>query len=192
MPPNFYHCKYCLQVKQTETALNRHIAHSAPCFQSWQNELVRLTSSTTGVEGTLNCPSLVIDPSMLPDAWDNEVDVVYEELRADNDMPGRINQPSVPNRGSEPTEDIEDADDACSQHRYQKPYPGGDAAEILGEGMTKFQQWEEDESLQGHNEWAPFQNQKEWDLVQWLIKNVGQKSIDEYLKLPIVSIGSYI
>ena len=142
MPPNFYHCKYCLQVKQMETALNRHIAHSAPCFQSWKNELVRLTSSTTGVEGTLNCPSLVIDPSMLPDAWDNEVDVVYEELRADNDMPGRINQPSVPNRGSEPTEDIEDADDACSQHRYQKPYPGGDAAEILGEGMTKFQQWE--------------------------------------------------
>ena len=192
MPPNFYHCKYCLQVKQMETALNRHIAHSAPCFQSWKNELVRLTSSTTGVEGTLNCPSLAIDPSMLPDAWDNEVHVVYEELRADNDMPGRINQPPVPNRGSEPTEDIEDADDACSQHRYRKPYPGGDAAEILGEGMTKFQQWEEDESLQGHNEWAPFQNQKEWDLVQWLIKNVGQKSIDKYLKLPIVSIGSYI
>ena len=79
MPPNFYHCKYCLQVKKTETALNRHIAHSAPCFQSWQNELVKLTSSTTGVDGTLNCPSLAIDPSMLPDARDNEVDVVYDE-----------------------------------------------------------------------------------------------------------------
>ena len=192
MPPNFYHCKYCLQVTKTETALNRRIAHSAPCFQSWQNELVRLNSSTMSVEGPLNCLSLAIDPSMLPDAWDNKADVVYEELRADNDMPGRINQPPASNRGSSPTDIIEDADDACSQQWYRKPYPGGDAAEILGEGMTKFQQWEEDESLQGHNEWVLFQNQKEWDLVQWHIKNVGQKLIDEYLKLPLTSIGSYI
>ena len=192
MPPNFYHCKYCLQVTKTETALNRRIAHSAPCFQSWQNELVRLNSSTMSVEGPLNCLSLAIDPSMLPDAWDNKADVVYEELRADNDMLGRINQPPASNRGSSPTDIIEDADDACSQQWYRKPYPGGDAAEILGEGMTKFQQWEEDENLQGHNEWVLFQNQKEWDLVQWLIKNVGQKLIDEYLKLPLTSIGSYI
>ena len=192
MPPNFYHCKYCLQVTKTETALNRRIAHSAPCFQSWQNELVRLNSSTMSVEGPLNCLSLAIDPSMLPDAWDNKANVVYEELRADNDMPGRINQPPASNRGSSPTDIIEDADDACSQQWYRKPYPGGDAAEILGEGMTKFQQWEEDESLQGHNEWVLFQNQKEWDLVQWHIKNVGQKLIDEYLKLPLTSIGSYI
>ena len=192
MPPNFYHCKYCLQVTKTETALNRRIAHSAPCFQSWQNELVRLNSSTMSVEGPLNCLSLAIDPSMLPDAWDNKADVVYEELRADNDMPGRINQPPASNRGSSPTDIIEDADDACSQQWYRKPYPGGDAAEILGEGMTKFQQWEEDESLQGHNEWVLFQNQKEWDLVQWHIKNVGQKLIDEYLKLSLTSIGSYI
>ena len=192
MPPNFYHCKYCLQVTKTETALNWRITHSAPCFQSWQNELVRLNSSTMSVEGPLNCLSLAIDPSMLPDAWDNKADVVYEELRADNDMPGRINQPPASNRGSSPTDIIEDADDACSQQWYRKPYPGGDAAEILGEGMSKFQQWEEDESLQGHNEWVLFQNQKEWDLVQWHIKNVGQKLIDEYLKLPLTSIGSYI
>ena len=192
MPPNFYHCKYCLQVTKTETALNRRITHSAPCFQSWQNELVRLNSSTMSVEGPLNCLSLAIDPSMLLDAWDNKADVVYEELRADNDMLGRINQPPASNRGSSPTDIIKDADDACSQQWYRKPYPGGDAAEILGEGMTKFQQWEEDKSLQGHNEWVLFQNQKEWDLVQWQIKNVGQKLIDEYLKLPLTSIGSYI
>ena len=37
-----------------------------------------------GVEGTLNCPSLAIDPSMLLDAQDNEADVVYEEMMPDS------------------------------------------------------------------------------------------------------------
>jgi hypothetical protein len=44
----------------------------------------------------------------------------------------------------------------------------------------------------GENEWAPFTSQEEWDLAWWLMNNVGQNSIDEYLKLPIVkSVHSY-
>ena len=38
----------------------------------------------------------------------------------------------------------------------------------------------------------PFEDQAEWDLACWLIRNVGQKSIDEYLKLPIVSSDSLV
>ena len=40
--------------------------------------------------------------------------------------------------------------------------------------------------------WAPFEDQAEWNLACWLIKNVGQKSIDEYLKLPIVSSNNLV
>ncbi|KAF8233248.1 hypothetical protein L208DRAFT_1267596, partial [Tricholoma matsutake] len=45
----------------------------------------------------------------------------------------------------------------------------------------------EEQAALGENTWAPFASQEEWDLSQWLMKNVGQNSIDEYLKLPIVS-----
>ncbi|KAF8223722.1 hypothetical protein L208DRAFT_1315423, partial [Tricholoma matsutake] len=45
---------------------------------------------------------------------------------------------------------------------------------------------------QGEHTWAPFEDQAEWDLACWLIKNVGQKSIDEYLKLPIVSLDNLV
>ncbi|KAF8219621.1 hypothetical protein L208DRAFT_1338875, partial [Tricholoma matsutake] len=43
----------------------------------------------------------------------------------------------------------------------------------------------EEQAALGENMWAPFASQEEWDLSQWLMKNVGQNSIDEYLKLPI-------
>jgi hypothetical protein len=184
MPSKFYHCKYCHQIKQTETALNRHIAHSVPCFQSWQNELVRLTSSTIGVEGNINRRAGTMDDSLLPDSLGNDSNLDMDVVIFDKTIPDHKN--AVPSKRTEAS------DDAGSQSRYRKAYPGGYAAKILGEGKTNFQQWEEDESLHGKNEWAPFHSQKEWDLVQWLIKNVGQKTIDEYLKLPIASIGTHI
>ncbi|KAF8228358.1 hypothetical protein L208DRAFT_1291921, partial [Tricholoma matsutake] len=44
--------------------------------------------------------------------------------------------------------------------------------------------WEEQSAL-GKNKWAPFASQEECDLAEWLMKSVGQNSIDEFLKLPI-------
>ncbi|KAI5980843.1 hypothetical protein EDD15DRAFT_2185860, partial [Pisolithus albus] len=34
--------------------------------------------------------------------------------------------------------------------------------------------------------WAPFNNEAEWELVRFLVKNVGRTRIDEFLKLDIV------
>lgn len=36
--------------------------------------------------------------------------------------------------------------------------------------------------------YAPFQDRNEWELAQWLIKNVGQTQTEAFLKLPIVSV----
>ena len=39
----------------------------------------------------------------------------------------------------------------------------------------------------GDNEWAPFRNEDEWELAQFSMQNLGQKKIDKYLKLKLVS-----
>ena len=188
MPSNLYLCKYCHQRKPTETALNRHIAHSATCFQSRQEDLLRLTSSNNGVEGSIDHRFLAMDDSMpqdfMPVVDDSNVDV--EMSIPDKMIPGPKKLPVPSFSDSEESDSV--VNDACSQSRYKKMYPGGYAVKILGLGKTKYERWQEDQNLHGNNEWAPFRNQKEWELVQWLIKNVGQKSIDEYLKLPIASI----
>lgn len=34
---------------------------------------------------------------------------------------------------------------------------------------------------------APFNSQDEWELAQWLLRNVGHNATEDFLKLPIVS-----
>lgn len=193
MLSNVYPCKYCYQRKATETALNRHIAHSAKCFQSWQNDLQRLTSSNTGIGGSINRDhhSVPVDDS---DSLRNDSNVDVEMSIRDQTGPAQKKKPVPSLGGSEEPEtvDVDEVDDARSWRQYRRAYPTGYTAEILGEGKTKFEMLQDEQNLHGDNEWAPFRNQKEWDLVQWLIRNVGQKSIDEYLKLPIASIFSHI
>jgi hypothetical protein len=72
------------------------------------------------------------------------------------------------------------------ESQWSEPYPG-QVAKVLGEAETLFQKWEQRHWFEGSSEWAPFENQQEWELAQWLMKSLGQTSIDEYLKLSIVS-----
>ena len=44
--------------------------------------------------------------------------------------------------------------------------------------------------MDGMEPHAPFADEDEWELVRWLMKNVGQKKADDFLKLPIVSDGA--
>ena len=180
MPVHSYHCKYCHQQKNTQTALNRHIAHSPRCFESWQHDILNLNSTSTAVDSRTNLNSC---SATIEDLANNSN---VEASSPGKTVPNNF-QPSFVQLSDEVDEDV-GADQ--SQTRYRVSYLGG--AEILGEGKTRFQQWQEEKKLNGENGWAPFENQKEWDLAQWLMRNVGQKSIDEYLKLPIVSLATHL
>lgn len=181
-----YHCKYCHQTKATETALNRHIAHSPACFQAWQDDLVKLTStSAVGVDGTIKYHSATLDDGM-PDFLENITD--DEVLGPDETVLARNITKESSVRNNEDTDDIQDVDDAHSKSRFWISYPGGCAPATFGVEKTKFHIWQEDQKLHGENKWAPFENENEWELAQWLIRNVGQMSINDFLKLPIVSL----
>lgn len=192
MPSNLYICKYCHQRKPTETALNRHIAHSPICFRSWQDDLCRLSSLDSGPESNVNrgTPPMVdwTPHDSLVD--DSNVDAELEVSIQDVPIPYPAKKKTSVHRSSEERDEGGDVDNPRSQTRYRRRFPR--PAKILGDGKTKFDTWKEEQDLHGGDEWAPFTNQKEWDLVQWLIKNVGKGSIDEYLKLPIVGICTNI
>lgn len=85
----------------------------------------------------------------------------------------------------------QDAPGAARTARYPVPYPGR-AGEALDKQETMFHKMQEDQKLDGdeENPWAPFDNQDEWELARWLMKNVGQKKTNEFLQLPIVSYRS--
>ncbi|KAF7419251.1 hypothetical protein PC9H_001838 [Pleurotus ostreatus] len=55
----------------------------------------------------------------------------------------------------------------------------------LQKGTTQFEQWQSENVRAGRDEWYPFASESEWETVGWLVANVGQSAIEEYLKLDI-------
>jgi hypothetical protein len=86
---------------------------------------------------------------------------------------------------------LEDADnsdelDPATPKRYIEAFPGP-AGETLRQERTPFEVLEGMQREEGRAPWDPFASRAEWELAEWLIKNVGQSSTDKYLQLPIVS-----
>jgi len=75
--------------------------------------------------------------------------------------------------------------------RYAEDYNPEDVACILRNSNTAFETLKEDQNKAGfgENPWAPFDDEEEWELAQFLMKEVSQTAIDKYLKLKIVSEG---
>ena len=63
----------------------------------------------------------------------------------------------------------------------------GEAGNGLRQSKTQYEVWLQDQREGEKIPWYLFACEREWALAKWLLKNAGQKSTDEFLKLPIVS-----
>ncbi len=80
---------------------------------------------------------------------------------------------------------VEDKPDDEEIARFVRYYPAP-VAQVLRRGESTFEEWRRVNEKDGRPRWAPFANEEEWKLAHWLLKNVGQNKIDEFLKLDIV------
>ena len=76
--------------------------------------------------------------------------------------------------------------DQATLKQYVEAFPGP-VGDPLRQEQTRFEKLDDLQQLEGKAPWELFASRDEWGLVQWLMRNVGQGSTDEYLKLPIVS-----
>ncbi|KAH7918952.1 hypothetical protein BV22DRAFT_1108238 [Leucogyrophana mollusca] len=83
-------------------------------------------------------------------------------------------------------EEVKDEDAAGKPQggHFMEEFPGA-VGDVLGTGKTVFECLKEAELVDDENKWAPFRNEDEWELAQFLMKNVSQNKIKEFLKLPI-------
>ncbi|THG92766.1 hypothetical protein EW026_g8251 [Hermanssonia centrifuga] len=86
-----------------------------------------------------------------------------------------------PSRGATVEDEPDDEDIA----RFVRYYPSP-VAQVLRRGESTFEEWRRVNEKDGRPRWAPFANEEEWKLAHWLLKNVGQNKIDEFLKLDII------
>lgn len=74
--------------------------------------------------------------------------------------------------------------------RFAEPFPAHKyAGATFGNTRTSFDAIRDDQVLHGAEILGPFQNDEEWALAKWLIKNVGHNAAEEFLKLAVVSTG---
>ena len=100
MPVHSYRCKYCHQQKNTQTALNRHIAHSPRCFQLWQHEILNLSSTNTGVDCRTN-----LNSRSAPIGDDSDVESSSPDRTVPNEFPNEFH-PSFVQLTDEVVEDV--------------------------------------------------------------------------------------
>ncbi|KAI5995121.1 hypothetical protein EDD15DRAFT_2387675 [Pisolithus albus] len=90
-----------------------------------------------------------------------------------------------PSRQASVEDEFEDKSALAKGGRFVAQYTEL-AAQILGSQPTVFEDMEKAENASGCSQWAPFHNEEEWELARFLMKNVGQTKIDDFLKLSLV------
>ena len=169
-----HRCQFCWKTFETQRALNHHISASKACYKEWRKELVR------NEHPSLKRPK-ENSSGDIADEWD-----VFED---DNNNVDDFVPNSPPSGGVlalAPEKESAEGGSNLDVERFIESYPG-DAGRGLRKSKTEFENWFENQKDDQKNPWDPFASEEEWALSVWLIKHVGQKSTDEFLKLPIVS-----
>ena len=175
-------CQFCGKPFETLRAVNHHISLSKPCHKKWMKEVLRKEEPSPSPKRQKLVPdSLVHD--------DDEMEGEHESLDNGADPGDDFVLPSPPSPPRKATvEDVEDEGETyprTKSDRFVESYPGP-AGEGLRKSKTRYEAWFENQEREGKNSWDPFASEEEWALTMWLLKNVGQKSTDQFLKLPIV------
>ena len=188
-----YCCSFCGKSCTTAPGLDRHIARTPNCKKADGEKFSEYAKSIW--DDVLAHPNHAEQQPLvnLPDYPDFHLE---EDLQIAEDMlyDEQINlppQPPPPPR-VEPEPNPQPATAAVPNigdgGRYIEYFPKEYlAGATWGQCKPLFESLDEEQKRVGGSRWAPFEDEDEWQLAEWLIRNVGQKETDIFLKLPIVS-----
>lgn len=176
-------CKFCHKGPfPTQAGLNKHISLTKACHHASKKEFEKHAANiwherTPASESTPNASSSALSSTATPERLSIEME----------DMPNLDDNISfVGNERASGAPEIPTAPDVV----FIEPFPeDAMAGAIWGKAMPKFQALWNEQKL-GDSTWGPFDDEEDWQLAEWLLKNIGQKQTDAFLKLPIVCYSS--
>ncbi|KAF9245631.1 Zn-finger domain-containing protein [Melanogaster broomeanus] len=171
---HYHHCGYCGKAMPTLSGLKRHIARRPECQKCWEAMVAQADCVSVFDEPAENDhEQLNIPVGVQPDGPDYQPGSPPEAME-DWEPPSCTRSHSLTSEESESSkrprvtvEDAEDDDDDIRPGRFFENFDG--AAKTTN----------------GEHTYSPFEDDEEWDLAAWMMKNLGQTHIDEFLKLPI-------
>jgi hypothetical protein len=159
----------------------------------WDNtpgpsNIERQPSSIFEDDELLNMPDISLEEDLhgLEDDLANTMEFQPDTITP----PGPEMPPAQPECLRATVEDAEDEDSDTSAY-YVEEFPANlGAGAVWGEEVPVFEKlWREQEENRS-SRWGPFEDQDEWELAEWLIRNIGQKQTDTFLTLNIVRSSS--
>ena len=159
--------------------------------QSCRDAVRRVADKREPMRHTENKPTVLdqqgedyeMEDDYIPDA----LDPPQQELdppRASNTAPSQTGNAEIPDRRAR-VEEVDDEEDGGIRRWIEDyPQPAGSAGVSA---QTYFENLLAEQRAKGQDAWAPFEDEEEWGLAQWLMLNVGQNATDKFLKLPIAS-----
>jgi len=183
----------------TEAGIKRHITQSSACRDQWLKVLECLKFTVSDDEDNQPPAQMDDDAPDYPYDWEDAFDGMdgpdvgldvpdghlVHQTRVDVD-PGPPDLSKPPSKQARVEADEEHLPRWPSSERFTEQYAGV-AATILDKRQTVFEFLEAAGLEEGESEWTPFHDEDEWDLARFLMKDLGQKKIDELLKLSHVS-----
>lgn len=167
--------------------MQSHIQNTPACRAKWDREVERrphLSRSESPKRQSVSTGDNLDEEHVVPQ------DDNFEPAQPFSPAPRRVRSVSEePSEHQSKRARVEEVEDEDAPGRFYEAYPQG-VADVLGAGMTDFEdvRARQASSSSSDNPWAPFTDEEEWELAEWLMKSTTQKDRDEFLKLPIVSL----
>jgi hypothetical protein len=189
-------CRYCGKPFPTTAGEKRHVQQTRSCLAQWREELNKFSVNVFDLQNDdppehestisdLECDA-PDDPDRFQHALGDGTD--FEQSDYDEPQPRGVYVEEVVDE-DEPTREVDEDEPIRESDKVQfvEEFPAeGYAGAVYEKMTTTFEEIKQAEAAMGGHKWGPFVDEEEWELAEWLLKNVGQKQTDAFLKLPIV------
>lgn len=193
------YCGYCGKGPfPTEGGLNKHIGRSKDC--QGKNKLAFKSYTSTlwknAPDASNDLPSSPLRP---PDetsgAEDEDIKHTLLAVEQNFSLNSTIEMSDLPIPQTEHTNQPQRSrvpEEEETQYYFEEYPTERKAGAAWGNDHPLFVQIQKEQQESRTSKWGPFKDQDEWELAEWLSKNVGQKQTDAFLKLNIVSTYSLV
>lgn len=171
--------------------LHCHIQQAVACRNASQQEFGKYVGNiwnavpAAGIPKESSVPQVDVNDEQLDDDIDQAAAAfTFADAPNSGNYETPIQSPPAAPSRRATVEEVADEGDLYPGTRFVEPCPTEwKAGAIWGHGVPAFEKIREEQS---DHKWGPFEDQDEWELAQWLIRNAGQKQTNAFLKLPIV------
>lgn len=188
-------CPFCKRWLPTAGGLRRHLSSYAPCKKKRSRHISGLRTPETlqlDTRTSDNLNNLPVPQSVSANSDAMDIDTVSENTHVEPDLAPGIGDSDNSRRPTHraTVEEVEDSEESEEGPRawYTEAFPPDrEAGHTIRPSPTTFEQIRDSDALRVDDVLGPFEDEGEWELAKWLVRNVGHTAGDQFLKLPSVS-----